>query len=114
MILVTLFVCTSGKPKCTYPVSFQVAFIEPGTQLQLELGADDFIESFEIEDGFYMGHDKRLTLLKNYCSQDDSIKIRCTLNNSRDTTFYIDQSKVKICFIGTNLIEFGSKCIQNS
>src|SRR5688572_7094835 len=89
-----------GCNDCEYPVSFEVALVPPETKLTIELDDGRLFDECSIADGFGMDIDHRLKLVTDYCTRNDSLKVRIMLNDhGHDTTFFINQREINDCFI---------------
>src|SRR5690349_14175827 len=97
-----LVVSSCNTKKCEFPVYFQVSFVEPGTVLKIDIDSGSLNKQWKFNDGLHMTYEKRFEFLRAYCSSEDSILVKCSLND-QDTAFYLNRREVKGCFIGEDI-----------
>jgi len=88
------------KKECQFPVTFQISAVRPGTTIDLDLDSGGFKKRYNFRKAFIHGYKKSLILVDSYCSTNEKISVKVTINGKYDTLFQIDQHEIEGCFVG--------------
>jgi len=112
IVLTLLFSCKPKNPNgieydCSGKVNNNVKYISfgykyytIGDKIKIDIENGDFKFESELFNKDYYYENGIEYIVRNYCSDKDSIKVQLWYNN-KDTTFYINMKEYEECLVGT-------------
>jgi ribosomal protein S4E len=78
-------------------------YLAPGDKISLNIDDGRFIYSNKPRKEHYINEDSYEVIIKDYCSINDSIKIKFVLNDIKDSIFYVNLNDYFMCYIGSSI-----------